>query len=78
VTALIRRGAESGDFTDVDPSFVSRMIDGVIIEAIRSSAQGRRSLQDEPDQIASFVVRAVLAKPSRLTTVRTSADRLDA
>jgi len=77
VTSLIRRGTENGDFTDVDPTFVSRMIDGVIIEAIRSSAQGRRSLPDEPDQIASFVVRAVLAKPSRLTSIRSTAHRLD-
>ncbi len=77
VTSLIRRGTEAGEFTDVDPSFVGRMIDGVIIEAIRSSAQGKRSLDDEPDQIASFVVRAVLAKPSRLTAVRAAAHRLD-
>ena len=77
VTSLIRRGTESGEFIDVDPSFVSRMIDGVIIEAIRSSAQGKQSLQDEPDQIASFVVRAVLVKPSRLAGVRSTAHRLD-
>ena len=78
VTSLIRRGTESGEFIDIDPVFVSRMLDGVIIEAISSSAQGRRSLRDEPDQIASFVVRAVLAKPSRLTSIRTTAHRLDA
>ena len=77
VTSLIRRGSAAGEFIEVDPKFATRMIDGVIIEAIRSAAQGKRRLADEPAQIASFVVRALLARPARLDAVREKARRLD-
>jgi hypothetical protein len=33
---------------------------------------------DEPDLAASFVLRALLAKPSRLTAIRTAVAKLDA
>jgi AcrR family transcriptional regulator len=78
LVSVLERGIASGDFVEIDVSFVKRAVDGVILEAIRSAAQPRRTADDEPDLAASFVVRALLARPSRLTAVRAAATRMDA
>lgn len=78
VRSIIERGAGAGDFVEIDPGFAKRVIDGVILEAIRTGALERRVRDDEPDVTASFVVRAFLARPSRLDSVRAAARRLDA
>jgi AcrR family transcriptional regulator len=75
--SIIERGTASGDFVEVDPHFAKRVIDGVILEAIRSGALERRLGSDEPDLTASFVVRAFLARPQRLDSVRAAARRLE-
>lgn len=74
--SIIERGTGSGDFVEVDPGFAKRVIDGVVLEAIRSGALERKVGDDEPDLTASFVVRAFLARPARLDAVRTAAQAL--
>jgi AcrR family transcriptional regulator len=78
VVSFLKRGIASGEFVDVDPSFAKRAIDAVILEVIRSAALEQRVSSDEPDLAASFVLRALLAKPSRLTAIRTAVAKLDA
>jgi len=78
VVSFLKRGIASGEFVDVDPSFAKRAIDAVILEVIRSAALEHRVSSDEPDLAASFVLRALLAKPSRLTAIRAAVAKLDA
>jgi AcrR family transcriptional regulator len=77
VLSFLTRGRAEGEFVDVDPSFAKRAIDAVILEVIRSAAMDRRVSSDEPDLAASFVLRALLAKPARLAAIRNAARRLD-
>ena len=77
ILAILKRGIADGELLDIDPDFAKRAIDAVILEAIRSSALGRRVPTDEPDLAASFVLRALLAKPARLASIRAAARRLD-
>ena len=74
--SIVERGVGAGDVLEIDPQFAKRVIDGVILEAIRTGALERRVGDDEPDLIASFVVRAMLAKPARLAAVREAAHAL--
>lgn len=76
MASILERGMASGDFIDVDVPFMRRVIDGVILEAIRTGALDRRVGDDEPDLTASFVVRAILAKPARIDAVRDAAHAL--
>ena len=78
VLSFLKRGIADREFVDVDPAFAKRAIDAVILEVIRSAALERRVSDDEPDLAASFVLRALLTKPSRLATIRGAAQRLDA
>ncbi|HET7900000.1 MAG TPA: TetR/AcrR family transcriptional regulator [Candidatus Nanopelagicales bacterium] len=74
--SIVERGVESGDFIHVEPQFVKRVIDGVVLEAMRSGATERKVDDDEPDLTAAFLVRAMLSKPSRLDAVREAAHAL--
>lgn len=77
VMAMLERGVAAGELVAGDLGFVKRAIDAVVLEAIRAAALDRKVPDDEPDLAASFVLRAVLAKPSRLAAVRAAAARLD-
>jgi AcrR family transcriptional regulator len=74
--SVIERGVAAGDFVAIDPQFAKRVIDGVVLEAIRTGALDNRVGDDEPDLTASFVLRALLAKPSRVPSVRAAAHAL--
>ena len=65
MASILERGMASGDFIDVDVPFMRRVIDGVILEAIRTGALDRRVGDDEPDLTASFVVARNPAGPGR-------------
>ncbi len=75
--ALIERGATSGEFLDIDVAFVRRAVDAIVLETIRGAAQHTEPVPDEPDLAATFVVRALLRRPSRLASVRAAAHRAD-
>ena len=77
IVALLTRGQAAGEFIDTEVWFAKRAIDAVILEAIRSAAVGRPRRDDEPDLAASFVLRSLLARPSRLGAVRAAAHRLE-
>ena len=77
ILALLRRGVEAGEFVDIEPSSAKRAIDAVVNETIRAAALGDAVAPNEPDLVASFVLRALLTKPARLTSVRATAAKLD-
>ena len=49
----------------------------MVNETIRAAALGDAVAPNEPDLVASFVLRALLTKPARLTSVRATAAKLD-
>jgi AcrR family transcriptional regulator len=75
VKSVIVRGMATGDFHDVDARFAQRAVDALILQAMRGYTWRVSPLPDEPDQTASFVLRSLLARPSRLSAVRTAAHR---
>lgn len=76
LSAMLQRGVDSGDFLDIDVAFVLRAVDAIILEAIRGAADRRQHrILDDPDLAATFVVRALLCRPSRLRAIRTAAHR---
>jgi hypothetical protein len=58
----------------MDPALVREAISGILLRTLMVYSGGRpRPTPDLGDEIASFVLRAVLADPSRLSEVRQEA-----
>lgn len=73
---VIRRGVGTDEFVDTDVSFAQRAVDAIILEAIRGAGEQRQHrILDEPDMVATFVVRSLLRRVSRLPSVRAAAHR---
>ncbi|MEQ1702316.1 MAG: TetR/AcrR family transcriptional regulator [Ilumatobacteraceae bacterium] len=71
---IVARGLEAGEFGGVDVAFAVRAIDAIVLEAIRGSAQHRpHRILDEPDMVATFVVRSLLRDPAAMDAVRAAA-----
>ncbi len=71
---IIARGIDRAEFGGVDVAFAVRAVDAIILEAIRGSAQHRpHRILDEPDMVATFVVRSLLRDTSRMDAVRADA-----
>ena len=76
--ALIEEGIREGDFVPYDPSLVELTIDGVFKEVIRTAA--RHNADDNvpsPDELARFMLRALLVNPHNLEKIAAEADHLD-
>ena len=71
LVGIVRRGVIERDFADDLVAFAKQASDAIVNEAIR----GGDDVRHDPDQAASFVVRALLRAPSRLGAVRTAARR---
>lgn len=71
---IVARGLETGEFGGVDVAFAVRAVDAIVLEAIRASAHHRpHRILDEPDMVATFVVRSLLRDPMSLDAVRAAA-----
>ena len=71
---LIERGVAEGDFVRTRTDVVIEILDATINQAVRwSGAQRDPSL---PDDVAELALRLVIARPSRIPTIRRQADRL--
>jgi len=76
--SIIERGIQSGEFLDLDVGFACQVIDAIVLETIRGTADRFTAYAvDEPDLAAGFVLRGLLRAPSRLTRVRGAARTLD-
>jgi AcrR family transcriptional regulator len=76
---LIIGGQNSGEFVDVEPSFVQRAVNGVLFETVREQGGPNGPVRHaRPLQAGDFVLRAVLVDPAALSAVReTTRRRLD-
>jgi AcrR family transcriptional regulator len=78
VEKIVRDGVASGEFVDMDPALVREAISGILLRTLMVYSGGRpRPTADLGDEVASFVLRAVLADPARLGEVRQAAADLD-
>jgi AcrR family transcriptional regulator len=76
IERILRDGNRSGEFIDLEPHFVREAILGILGRTLSSFSGGQAPFDSSlPDQVASFILRAVLVDPSTLARVRAHADR---
>jgi AcrR family transcriptional regulator len=77
VEQIVRDGIDSGEFVPMDPVLVREAIAGILLRTLMTYSGGRpQPAAALGDEIASFVLRAVLADPSGLAGVRRSAAKV--
>jgi len=78
IERIVRDGIDSEEFVPMDPVLVREAISGILLRTLMTYSGGRPQPAAElGDEIASFVLRAVLADPSRLAEVRQAAAMQD-
>lgn len=70
---VIERGIADGDFLAIDPAYAARFVDAVVLEAMHSAAEGVPPTADQPDLVATLVLRALLQRPARVAAIRKAA-----
>ena len=74
VEQIARDGIDSGEFVPMDPVLVREAIAGILLRTLMTYSGGRpQPAASLGDEIASFVLRAILADPSTLGEVRQAA-----
>lgn len=74
VEQIARDGIDSGEFVPMDPVLVREAIAGILLRTLMTYSGGRpQPAAALGDEIASFVLRAILADPSTLGEVRQTA-----
>ena len=74
IERIVRDGVGSGEFVAMDPALVREAISGILLRTLMTYSGGRpQPAADLGDEIASFVLRAILADPSMLADVRRAA-----
>jgi hypothetical protein len=75
----VRDGIDSGEFVPIDPVLVREAIAGILLRTLMTYSGGRpQPAATLGDEIASFVLRALLADPAELAKVRLLAGRVEA
>ena len=70
VERIVADGVASGEFVAIDPFLVREAIYGILLRTLMTYSGGRpQPAAALGDEIASFVLRAVLADPSRLAEI---------
>jgi AcrR family transcriptional regulator len=71
VERIVRDGIDEGAFVSVPPELVRESIAGILVRTLTIYSGGRGRVPDDlGDEIASFVLRALLVDPSTLSDVR--------
>jgi AcrR family transcriptional regulator len=82
VAQVVHQGIDGGEFLPMGAAFVAAAIDGINENTIRVAAHPDRGLLSRfppvdrdglPDQVATFVLRAILRQPSRVDRIRRQA-----
>src|SRR5262245_22930884 len=74
VERIVADGIESGEFVPMDPALAREAIAGILLRTLMTYSGGRpQPATSLGDEIASFVLRAVLADPSGLPEIRGAA-----
>ena len=78
VEKIVADGIGSGEFVPMDPALVREAIAGILLRTLMTYSGGRpQPTAGLGDEIASFVLRAVLADTSRLPGIRAAAEAAD-
>lgn len=76
IERILSDGRRCGEFIDLEPQFVREAILGILGRTLSSFSGGQAPFDPSlPDQVASFVLRALLVDPSKLAAVKAHADR---
>lgn len=78
IERMVRDGVDDGEFVDMAPRLVREAILGVLGRTLSSYSGGQAPFDGAmTDQIAGFVLRALLVDPSALARVRRAAHELE-
>jgi AcrR family transcriptional regulator len=77
VETIVRQGMASGEFVEMPSALVREAIAGILVRTLTRHAGGHRSSGPRGDDVATFVLRALLADASSLDDVRREAAELD-
>ncbi len=76
VERMVWAGVNSGEFIRIQPAIVREVIAGILVRTETLYSGGRQPVSELAEQIATIVLRGLLADPSRLDEVRRRANAL--
>jgi len=75
--AFVATGVESGEFRDVDVTFVREVIVAMSLDTIRATATGTvRDPASRPRAVAAFILRSILQDPDSVDPIIADAEGL--
>jgi AcrR family transcriptional regulator len=72
---IIESGIAAGEFVDFDPEFATQALDALALQGMRLAVQGADALA-QPEIVARFMLRALLADPEQLDETAAAAREL--
>jgi len=75
IQRIIADGISSGEFVPMSAGLAREAITGLLVRTLTVYSGGRASSSELGDQVATFALRALLADPTRIDSVRSSAVR---
>lgn len=76
VERIVRAGVDSGEFIRIQPAIVREVVVGILVRTETLYSGGRQPVFELAEQVATIVLRGLLADPSRLHDVRLRANTL--
>ena len=73
VERIVRDGIDAGEFVPASPELVREAIAGILVRTLTLYSGGRAGAAALGDDVAAFVLRAVLRDPGRIDDVRRAA-----
>jgi AcrR family transcriptional regulator len=73
VERIVRDGIGSGEFVEMPPALVREAIAGILVRTLTLYSGGRAGAAAFGEDVAVFVLRALLANPNRLREIRRAA-----
>jgi AcrR family transcriptional regulator len=70
VERIVRAGVDGGQFIDVQPALVREVVVGILVRTETLYSGGRRPIAQLSEQVATLVLRGLLAEPSIVDEVR--------
>ncbi|MDH3521793.1 MAG: hypothetical protein OEM49_15195, partial [Myxococcales bacterium] len=73
IRRLIEAGVAAGEFVDIDAKFAQQAVDAIVMDTVRRGGRRRAEWPQQADRAASFLLRALLRRPSALRGIRARA-----
>ncbi len=70
VERIVRAGVDSGEFVSVQPAVVREVVVGILVRTETLYSGGRRPVSELAEQVATIILRGLLAEPSAVDEVR--------